>query len=119
MALIKCPECENSFSDKALSCPSCGFRAGKYAGKSKSLAIVLAIFLGGFGIHKFYLGQSGAGILYLIFFWTFVPVILSIIDIILLLTKSKSEFGDLQSLSNRKVVEERFTARFDENQGKF
>lgn len=119
MALIKCPECENSFSDKALSCPSCGFRAGKYAGKSKGLALVLAIFLGGLGIHKFYLGQSGAGILYLIFCWTFVPLILSIVDIILLLTKSKSEFGDLQSLSNRQVMEERFTARFDDNQSNF
>lgn len=25
MALIKCPECELQVSDKALSCPHCGF----------------------------------------------------------------------------------------------
>lgn len=46
--------------------------------KSKTTAIVLCFFLGGFGIHRFYLGQTGLGILYLIFFWTFIPAFYSI-----------------------------------------
>ncbi len=33
--------------------------------KSKPLAGVLAIYLGGLGVHKFYLGQWGWGIVYL------------------------------------------------------
>lgn len=35
--------------------------------KSKGLAGVLAIFFGGIGIHKFYLGKVFQGILYLVF----------------------------------------------------
>lgn len=35
--------------------------------KNKLAAALLAIFLGGLGIHKFYLRKVGMGILYLIF----------------------------------------------------
>lgn len=114
MTLINCPECRKQFSDTAQSCPNCGFRSGRFAGKSKGIALLLAIFLGGLGIHKFYLGQNGAGILYLLFFWTFVPFILSIIDIISLLTKSKDEFGSFEAMNKRLTAEARFGARFDE-----
>lgn len=48
----------------------------------KSKAILIAIFFGGIGIHKFYLGEDGKGIAYLLFFWTGIPAILAIIFII-------------------------------------
>lgn len=48
--------------------------------KSKSTAGILAILLGGFGIHKFYLGKSGMGILYLLFCWTYIPAIIGFIE---------------------------------------
>jgi TM2 domain-containing membrane protein YozV len=35
--------------------------------KNKVVAGLLAIFVGGLGIHKFYLGKVGQGILYLLF----------------------------------------------------
>ncbi|MGM9508565.1 TM2 domain-containing protein [Larkinella sp. GY13] len=35
--------------------------------KSKSTAALLAFFLGGLGIHKFYLRQTGWGVAYLLF----------------------------------------------------
>ncbi len=35
MALIKCPQCENQISDKALECPSCGFKIIKKDEKEK------------------------------------------------------------------------------------
>lgn len=60
--------------------------------KSKATAIILALFLGDIGIHKFYLGQAGQGIIYLLLCWTFIPVILSIIDIIIYLTMSEEHF---------------------------
>lgn len=51
--------------------------------KSKGVAILLALMLGGIGGHKYYLGQVGQGVLYTLFFWTWVPLILSIFDILI------------------------------------
>jgi TM2 domain-containing membrane protein YozV len=61
--------------------------------KSKGTAAVLAFFLGGFGGHKFYLGQSGMGVLYLLFFWTFIPAIVAFIEFIMLLVMSEEDFN--------------------------
>jgi TM2 domain-containing membrane protein YozV len=36
-----------------------------YSPKSRMAALLLAIFLGEFGIHRFYVGKIGTGILYL------------------------------------------------------
>ena len=53
-------------------------------GKSKVAAALLAFFLGDFGIHKFYLGKNGQGVVYLLLsitlFWTvIVPFIITIV----------------------------------------
>ena len=48
--------------------------------KNPTLAVVLALFLGGLGIHKFYLGQVGMGILYLLFSWTFIPSLVAFVE---------------------------------------
>jgi len=55
-------------------------------------AALLALFLGGIGAHKFYLGRTGIGILYLLFFWTFIPALISFIEGIIFLTMSDSDF---------------------------
>lgn len=62
--------------------------------RSKTAAGILGIFLGGFGIHKFYLGKYGQGILYLLFCWTYIPSIVGFIEGIMYLTKSDQEFND-------------------------
>ncbi len=49
---------------------------------NKIVYILLALFLGGLGIHKFYAGHVLAGVLYILFSWTGIPLILTIIDII-------------------------------------
>jgi TM2 domain-containing membrane protein YozV len=41
--------------------------------KDEVLGVLLALFLGSFGLHHFYLRQNGLGILYAIFFWTGIP----------------------------------------------
>lgn len=60
--------------------------------KDKVVAGILAIVLGGIGVHKFYLGKIGQGFLYLIFCWTGIPAILGLIEGILYLLASDEEF---------------------------
>lgn len=60
--------------------------------KSRSVAILLALFLGGIGGHKFYLGKPGTGLLYLAFFWTFIPAILAVLEAIGYIMSSDEDF---------------------------
>lgn len=66
---------------------------GQKSSKNKLVAALLAIFLGGIGIHKFYLGQVGWGILYIIFCWTWIPLIIGFIEGIIYLTMSDKDFA--------------------------
>lgn len=56
-----------------------------------TIAAVLAILFGTFGIHKFYLGEFKSGILYLLFCWTGIPAILAILDFVNLLINENNE----------------------------
>jgi TM2 domain-containing membrane protein YozV len=69
--------------------------------KSKMVAGLLAIFLGGLGIHKFYMGCQKAGLTMLIIWFfglfmaglpSFVIIVISFIEGIVYLTKSDVEF---------------------------
>ncbi len=60
--------------------------------KDKTTAGVLGILVGGIGVHKFYLGQTGAGIVYLLFCWTFIPAIIGLIEGIQYLSMSDGAF---------------------------
>lgn len=61
--------------------------------KQKTTASILAFLLGGFGAHKFYLGKTGLGVVYLLFFWTFIPAIIAFIEFIILLTMDENTFN--------------------------
>lgn len=50
--------------------------------KEKNVAGILALFLGGFGVHRFYLNQTGLGVFYLLFCWFPVMWIVGLIDAI-------------------------------------
>ena len=63
------------------------------ASKSKVAAGLLAILLGDFGIYKFYLGQVGLGILYLLFCWTFIPGLVGLVEGIIYLTTKDNEWA--------------------------
>lgn len=62
--------------------------------RSKTTASLLAIFLGGFGAHQFYLGRSLVGLIYLLLCWTFVPAILGLIQGLNYLSMSDVQFAD-------------------------
>lgn len=59
---------------------------------SRTTAGILAILLGDFGVHKFYLGNTGLGVLYLLFCWTLIPGIIGILEGIQYLTMSDEQF---------------------------
>ena len=68
--------------------------------KSKTTATVLCFFLGGFGIHRFYLGQTGLGVLYLVFCWTLIPGLIALIDFIGFLLMSEETFNQKYNLTS-------------------
>jgi TM2 domain-containing membrane protein YozV len=45
-------------------------------GRQKQIAVILAVVLGGFGAHKFYLGEKVPGLIYLATCWTLVPIVI-------------------------------------------
>ncbi len=60
--------------------------------KNKYVAGILAILLGDLGIHKFYLGKIGWGIVYLLFCWTGIPAIVGLIEGIIYLCTDEETF---------------------------
>lgn len=91
-----CFACGQGIDSRAEICPKCGVRQHdvKVSGnKSRIAAALLALFLGGFGVHKFYLGQIGWGFVYLIFCWTFIPAIIAFVEFIIYLCTSDENFA--------------------------
>jgi hypothetical protein len=50
------------------------------ARRDEVVGILLALFLGTFGVHHFYLRRTGLGILYCCFFWSGIPSLLGVIE---------------------------------------
>lgn len=96
-----CRACHQPIHPEAEICPHCGVRqtlpptpAPIVGNKSRTTAGLLGIFLGGLGIHKFYLGQGGAGLLYLVFCWTYIPAIIGFIEGITYFAMSDQQFAE-------------------------
>jgi len=89
-----CESCGAVIKQRAVICPKCGvpLRVPEPP-KSKIAAGVLAILLGGIGIHKFYLGKIGMGILYILFCWTGIPSIIALVEGIIYLTTSDEKWA--------------------------
>ena len=91
-----CRECGAEIMDKAVICPKCGCGTGHNENKginldvkevdgekvySKLVALLLWLFLGWIGAHRFYIGDSGTGAIYvlcLLFCWLFIPAFILI-----------------------------------------
>lgn len=106
-----CRHCGASLNSNQVVCLKCGHvvtrldTRGKNAsggeGKSRTTAALLAIFLGGFGAHEFYLGNSNSAIIRLVVYLvggvlmcvpSFVLSVISIIEGIIYLSKTDEEF---------------------------
>lgn len=85
-----CSTCGASIHPMAEVCPHCGVRQSGSPSSNRPnrvVAFLLAFFLGPLGVHKFYLGQSGAGVAYLLISilgspLILPPLIMSLISII-------------------------------------
>ncbi len=91
-----CSGCGALIHKEAPQCPKCGAPQADVVGrgrKSRTTAILLALFLGGIGAHKFYLGRAGWGVVYLLFCWTFIPAVIALIELIIYITMSDADFA--------------------------
>ncbi|MEN8256591.1 MAG: NINE protein [Thermodesulfobacteriota bacterium] len=111
---IACPKCglpprsENKFcyscgvevNEKQIMCVKCGVElqkkgvANSKSWKRKTTAGLLAILLGGLGIHKFYHGSWGWGLIYCLFVWTFIPAIVGGIEGVIYLLMDEDIYED-------------------------
>jgi TM2 domain-containing membrane protein YozV len=66
------------------------------ARRDEIVGILLALFLGTFGIHHFYLRRTGLGILYCVFFWTGIPSLLGFIECFFMPARVR-EFNAIQA----------------------
>jgi TM2 domain-containing membrane protein YozV len=71
--------------------------------KSTAAALLLTFFLGGFGGHRFYMGDVGLGILYLLFFWTFIPGCIAFIELFLISGRVDSYNSNLCMMTAAKI----------------
>jgi len=99
-----CTACGNIVHITADICPKCGAKQQvesiKSGSKNKVTAGILALFFGSFGVHKFYLNKPVMGIIYLIFFWTFIPSIVALIEGIGYLTMDENVFQERYRMGN-------------------
>jgi TM2 domain-containing membrane protein YozV len=91
-----CFECGKVIRAKAEICPFCGVRQPSLPAsdsRSKVTAALFAIFLGGLGVHKFYLGKPVQGILYILFCWTFIPMVIGFVEGLVYLSMQDAAFA--------------------------
>lgn len=117
-----CNNCGNIFDDGHKFCPNCGMAAEgakvepqpqpeKYEteyheGKrvNKVAYILLAIFLSPLGLHKFYGGRVGLGVLYIIlmlFTAGIIPFILGVIEAIIAMCRKSDGDGCIYISKNK------------------
>ncbi|MGZ9816197.1 TerB N-terminal domain-containing protein [Peribacillus simplex] len=72
--------------------------------KSKTVGYLLALLLGGLGIHHFYYRNYVRGVLYLLFCWTYVPIFLGWIDLFFI-HKWTNRINSQQQASGNNVFE--------------
>lgn len=62
---------------------------------NKGLYLVICLFLGGAGIHKFYAGKWVQGLIYLAFCWTGIPVVFALFDLLGSMFKRPNSQGEI------------------------
>ena len=93
----QCDSCGADILAKAEICPKCGVRQHTHV--SKAVLLLLTFFFGFLGAHRFYLRNWGLGTLYLVFFWTFIPWLVSLVEFVVFCFTSSERLNEKYSSS--------------------
>lgn len=95
-----CANCGNPVNPGAVVCMNCGVSTATSVAapgaKSKVVAGLLGIFLGGFGVHNFYLGYTKKAVIQLV--CTIVGILLSCVGIGVLVISGISIWGLIEGI---------------------
>ena len=97
-----CESCGATIKRLAEICPACGVRQRKSV--SKTALLLITFFLGSMGAHKFYLGKWVQGIFYLLFFWTYIPTLIALVEFIVYACTSTERLNEKYSAHPMAVV---------------
>lgn len=88
-----CRHCMKMIEDGAPFCPNCGKAQGNFSDKKKWPTFFLCLFLGNLGLHRFYVGKTGTGILWL--FTMGLCGVGSLVDCIMIVSGTFKDVNDL------------------------
>lgn len=97
-----CESCGEVIKVKAETCPVCG--AGQKDKVNKTALLLITFFLGGFGAHKFYTRRNLEGFFYLIFCWTLIPRLISLVEFIIYAFTSSEDLQKKYSATGNGMV---------------
>jgi|GEM_PF-1351105 len=87
-----CQHCGQLIKMDTKTCSRCGGQVGKKL--SKAVLLLITFFTGGIGGHKFYVGKTMQGILYLVFFWTSIPGFIALIEFFIYACTKENDLQD-------------------------
>ncbi|MBF0124371.1 MAG: TM2 domain-containing protein [Magnetococcales bacterium] len=95
MTMVFCRSCGKEIEATVSPCPHCGVptTAVQPTKKSQTVAAVLCLFLGGFGGHRFYLGPTWVGIVYLLLCWTAIPSLIAMVETFIIVFSSQDTWA--------------------------
>src|SRR5258706_6221290 len=97
-----CQQCGAQILKIAEICPKCGVRQRGHV--SKVALLLLTLFFGGIGAHKFYLGKYWQGALYLLFCWTMIPGLVALVEFFIYIFTSSERLNEKYSANGSAVL---------------